>query len=391
VRVLRVIARMNMGGPAYHVALLSERLADRGYTTLLACGTVGAGERELTTAVARLSAPPRRIAGLTPSLAPVADVRALWQLVRLIRRWKPDIVHTHTAKAGFLGRMAARLARRRRPVIVHTYHGHVLEGYFGPALSRAYATLEKLCARFSDRLVGVSQATVDDLVRLGIAPAERFVVIPLGLELDDFLAIPRPRRGPVPFRDEAGAGPDDVLALFVGRFAAIKRLDVLLEAVGCARRQGAPLRLALVGDGEQRPELEALARAEGIAEHVHFAGYREDLVPLITAADVAVLASDNEGTPVSLIQAAAGGLPLVSTAVGGVAEVVREGTGLLTPAGDAEALGGALAALAGDAARRGSLGAAAREQVAARYADSRLAADVDALYGELLTAARKSS
>src|SRR4051794_31390577 len=172
---------MNMGGPAYHVALLSELLEDRGYETVLACGGVGPGEQELTSAVARLSAPPRRIRGLTPAFAPLSDVRALRELVRVVREFSPDIVHTHTAKAGFLGRLAARIAMRPRPIVVHTYHGHVLEGYFGRLVTGLYRTLERWSARYTDRLIGVSQATVDDLVRLRVAPADHFTVVPLGL------------------------------------------------------------------------------------------------------------------------------------------------------------------------------------------------------------------
>jgi glycosyltransferase involved in cell wall biosynthesis len=296
----------------------------------------------------------------------------------VVRSFRPQIVHTHTAKAGALGRTAALSSGRPRPLIVHTYHGHVLEGYFGRAVTAGYRGVERGLARFSDRLVGVSQATVDDLVRLRVAPRERFEVIPLGLELDRFLEL-----GPAP---EASG---DVVALYAGRLVPIKRVDLLLRALARARAAGAPLRLVVLGDGELRPALERLAAELGIAASVTFLGYRDDVVPHLAAADLAVLSSANEGTPVALIEAAAAGRPSVGTRVGGVADVVAEGTGRLVASGDEEALAHALTELAGDRELRLRLGAAARDHVRARYSSERLLADVDRLYRELLDARAK--
>ena len=182
-RVLRVIARMNVGGPAYHVSLLSGRLDRDRYATLLAHGHTGPGEESFAELARQEGCRVEVVEGLGPQVSPLADLRALFGLIRLIRRYRPEIVHTHTAKAGALGRLAARLAIRPRPIVVHTYHGHVLEGYFGPLLSGAYRLLERFLARSSDRLIAVSQATVDDLVRLGVAPRDAFQVVPLGLDL----------------------------------------------------------------------------------------------------------------------------------------------------------------------------------------------------------------
>jgi glycosyltransferase involved in cell wall biosynthesis len=313
---------------------------------------------------------------LSPAIDPRADLSALRELRQIIRRFKPHIVHTHTAKAGALGRTAALLAGRHRPVIVHTYHGHVLEGYFGTAVTAGYRAVEKGLARFSDRLVGVSQATVDDLVRLGIAPRERFQVIPLGLDLDRFLSL-GPREEP---------GDRDVVALYAGRLVPIKRVDVLLRALARARGGGARLSLVVLGDGELRPELERLAATLGIAGAVTFLGYREDVVPHLSGADFAVLSSANEGTPVALIEAAAAGRALAGTRVGGVADVVGPGTGRLVENGDEEGLAAAMSELAGDRELRLSMGVSAREHVRSRYDGSRLLADIDRLYGELLAA-----
>jgi len=371
---------MNMGGPAYHVSLLSGRLDPDRYETLLACGDLGPGEASLENLAHRYGAHLVRVPGLSPSIDPRGDTRALRTLVGLVRRVQPHIVHTHTAKAGFLGRLAA-LAQRPRPVIVHTYHGHVLEGYFTPPVTRVYRTLERACGRFSDCLIGVSQATVDDLVRLGVAQRERFRVIPLGLDLAPFVrAGERERRQ---FRSEMGIREGDVLLTYVGRLAPIKRVDLLIRALAEARRTNDRIVLAIVGDGAARAQLEGLAAELKIARAVRFAGYRSDMPAVAAGGDIAVLASDNEGTPVSLIEAGAAAKPAVATRVGGTPDVVREDCGQLIGRGDASALASAVTALAGDPSARARMGAAAREHVLSSFSAERLLADIEALYAEL--------
>jgi len=382
VRILRVIARLNMGGPAHHVGLLGSRLDPNRYETLLLHGEVGAGEASLDELVRSHGVAMEAIPGLRPELRPRDDLRALLRLVRVVRRERPDILHTHTAKAGMLGRLAAVLAGRPRPIVVHTYHGHVLEGYFGPLRNAFYRGLERRLARVSDRLIGVSQATVDDLVRLHIADRSKFRAIPIGLDLDRFLEPPVGAREA--FRSEAGVSDGELLLSYVGRLAPIKRIDVMLRAFAKARTLGAPVRLALVGDGSLRPELEQLAASLGVREHVWFAGYREDVAPVAAGADIALLTSDNEGTPVSLIEAAAAANPSVATAVGGVADVITPETGILAPAGDVDALAAAIAKLASDADTRARMGAQARLHIRDRFSAERLASDIDRLYLELV-------
>jgi glycosyltransferase involved in cell wall biosynthesis len=385
-RVLRVIGRLNMGGPAHQAALLSgRRFHPDCYETLLVHGTVPAGEASLAALAEEEGARMRHVPELGPSVDPLRDSRALLKLIRVARGFRPHIVHTHTAKAGSLGRQAA-LAVRPRPAIVHTFHGHVLEGYFGAAKTRLYLELERAMARVSDRLIGVSQATVDDLVRLGVAPRERFRMVPLGLDLD---RLAEPAGGlRAQTRRELRIGAEEVLLVFVGRVVPIKRLDLLLRALARAREAEPRLRLAVVGDGEERPGLERLAAELGIAGVVDFLGYRRELRPLFAAADVAVLSSDNEGTPVSLIEAGAAGLPSVATDAGGVREVVGEETGLIVPRGDAAALAAALVRMASDAELRARCAAAARRRSLSRYGAERLIADIDALYRELSASTR---
>ncbi|MCW2990193.1 MAG: glycosyltransferase, partial [Solirubrobacterales bacterium] len=327
VRVLRVIARMNVGGPAHNVSILSGRLDERGYETLLVAGRVGPGEASADHLAAERGARLQTLAALSPEINPWSDLRALVSLVRIIRRFRPAIVHTHTAKAGFIGRIAALIAVRPRPVIVHTYHGHVLSGYFGRVVTAAYRALERFCGRFSDALIGVSQSTVDELVELRVAPREKFRVVPLGLELEPFAAIPveRPER-------------DHVDVTLAGRLVPIKRVELALDAVAAARRAGAPVRLSVVGDGELRGSLEQHASALGLGDAVRFEGFQSDMPALVARSDIALLTSDNEGTPVALIEAAAGACPAVATDVGGVRSVISAATGRLCPAGDAEGL-----------------------------------------------------
>lgn len=383
VRILRIIARMNVGGPSFHVAILSARLDAARFDTLLLTGALGPGEGPLETVADQAGVNRKTVHGLGPELKPLADLRALKSLVQTIRRWQPDIVHTHTAKAGTLGRLAARLALGRRVVVVHTYHGHVLSGYFGPARNAIFSSIERILALTSDRLVGVSQATVDELVKLGVAPARRFAVVPIGLDLDEHLRI-----GPTQpeERQALGAGRDDIVVAFVGRLVHIKRVDILLAAVAEARRREPRLHLVVVGDGELRQDLEYQAANLGLDGHVTFTGFRDDLPRIAAGTDVAALTSDNEGTPVSLIEAGAAGRPSVATAVGGVSDIVRRETGITVPRGDVAALADALVELAGDSDLRTRLGQAAREHVRRAYAADRLIHDIETLYDDLLLA-----
>jgi glycosyltransferase involved in cell wall biosynthesis len=380
--VLRVIARMNLGGPAHHVSILHTRLDPARFDCRLLSGLPGAGEEAFVPPPLANGTRARLVPGLGSAIHPVRDLCALVGVIRAIREFRPDIVHTHTAKAGVLGRLAALVASRRRPIVIHTYHGHVLEGYFGAVRSAAYRAAERMLGRVSDRLVGVSQATVDDLARLRVAPRSQFRVVRLGLELRPLLEASS--ADGMDFRRAAGASEGEILLGFVGRLVPIKRVDLLIRALALARARGSPVRLAVVGDGADRGNLERLARWERVTEHVSFLGYRRDMVGITSGLDVAVLASDNEGTPVFLIEAAAAGRPAVATAVGGVGEVVTSDTGILVPPGDHLALSRAIERLASDRPLRATLGRRAREHVRDRYDAPRLVADIESLYEEVL-------
>ncbi len=381
-RVLRVIARLNVGGPAHHVTLLTNRLDPRRFETLLLYGDVGPGERELEFTIGGGTARAARLRTLGPELRPASDARAVGAVVRALRAYRPHILHTHTAKAGMVARSAAILAGHPRPLVVHTYHGHVLEGYFGPARSRVYQSIERGLATGSDALLGVSQATVDDLVRLGVAPRSRFRVLPVGLDLEKFAR--DGQEGRERFRASIGVERHQVLVGYWGRLVPIKRIDVLLDAFATARARWPGLRLALAGDGDLRPALERRAAEAGLGESVSFLGYRTDVVDLAAATDIAALSSDNEGTPVSLIEAGAAARPSVATAVGGVPDIITDRTGFLAPAGGSGELADGLVRLAKDPSLRSGMGQAARALVMERYSVSRLVANIEELYCALL-------
>jgi glycosyltransferase involved in cell wall biosynthesis len=280
-----------------------------------------------------------------------------------------------------LGRLTALFSRRPRPVVVHTFHGHVLRGYFGPLLTGFYRAVERGLARISDQLICVSAQNMEELIGLGVGRRRQFRVIPVGLDLDSMAP---PSAMAHALRDELRISADDVIATFVGRLVPIKRVDRLLQATALARAWGVPVQLVVVGDGELRSDLETLARELRIEAVVHFLGYRAEVGSIVAASDIAVLSSDNEGTPVSLIHAGAVGVPSVATAVGGVSEVVLQDGGVLVERDDIEGFARGLRRLAEDPALREQLGKRAREHVLASFAAERLVVDMQCLYEELL-------
>jgi glycosyltransferase involved in cell wall biosynthesis len=385
IRVLRVIARLNMGGPAIHVANLAAGLQTRGYQTTLVAGSLARGEDSMAFLAERLGVSVVSVPEIQREVSAIHDIRSAVRLASLIRTERPHVLHTHTAKAGAIARAAAMLAGDARPpVVVHTFHGHVLKGYFGPTRTAFFRRVEQTLARTADVLVAVSPEVRDELVELGVAPREKFAVIRLGIPLEERLGDPT---ADADYRRAYGIPSDAFVVGWVGRMTGVKDTGAVLEIVRAAREQGVEAVLCMVGDGPDRVRLEQHAHELGIARHSYFVGYQEDVAGYYRLFDAFLLPSVNEGTPVSAIEALASGTPVVANRVGGVPDVVRDGVdGFLVAQGDVAGAGAKLAGLARDAKLRRRLGDAGRKRVLERYAVSRLVDDVDRLYRALLDA-----
>jgi glycosyltransferase involved in cell wall biosynthesis len=375
---MRIITRLNIGGPAQHVALLAEALNDPDFRTTLVTGVVGPEEGDMTDFARTRGVEPIVVPGIQREISPKDDLRALRALRRLIREERPDVVHTHTAKAGLLGRLAAYMSGV--PVIVHTFHGHVFWGYFGPTKTRFFILLERLMARLSNTILTISDRLRQDLIRYRIASPDRIQVVPLGLELSPFSEI-RSSRGAL--RRELGISTDSPLVGIIGRLVPIKNHTLFLEAAKHVRERLPEAHFLIVGDGECRGEMQALTGQLGLTRHVTFTGWRRDLPVIYADLDALVVSSRNEGTPVSVIEAMAAGVPVVATAVGGIPDLLQDGTlGELTPSDDVQAMTEAIVTALNvpDSQRRER----AREWVLANYSARRLANDTRALYRALL-------
>lgn len=381
--VVRIIARLNVGGPARHVTLLNTGLEARGHDTVLMFGELDEGEASLESLARasgiRVTCEPH----LGRSIVPTSDLRAFLSVLRLLFRERPDVVHTHTAKAGALGRAAALVynatrRRRARALVVHTFHGHVFEGYFSPAMNRVVRVVERVLASASDVIVTISPRQRHDIVdRFGVAPSHKTVVVPLGLDLDTLLGLDRGAAA----RPSTYGSADDIVVGYAGRMVPVKDVPTLLKAFAAAQAAVPALRLVMAGDGPGRPAAEALAGTLGIADRITWAGWVSNLADFYAALDIFALSSVNEGTPVAAIEAMAASLPVISTAVGGVPDVVEHGaSGLLAPSGDVEGLADALVRLASDAALRRAMGLTGRQRALTHYSHRRLVDDVEALY-----------
>jgi glycosyltransferase involved in cell wall biosynthesis len=370
-----------VGGPAIHVTSLTSRLPVPRFESRLFAGDVAEGEAEMTEVLEREGVTAIRVPGLGRAIKGRQDALALWRLIRELRRFRPHIVHTHTAKGGTLGRLAARLCGV--PIVVHTFHGHVFDGYFHPLVARGFVAIERGLGRITDAIVTLSPRQRADITeRYRIVPRYRTYVVPLGFDLARFVEAAR-LRGEL--RRELGIG-DAPLVTIVGRLTAIKDHALLFAAM--ARVEGA--HLCVVGGGEQERELREQASGLGLSGRAHFLGFRADLDRILADTDVVALTSKNEGTPVALIEALAAGCSVAAAAVGGVPDVLEEGRwGELASERTPEAVADAVhRALVAHRARPMRAVEAARTYVLDKYGIDRLVTDHVCLYEELLDRTR---
>jgi glycosyltransferase involved in cell wall biosynthesis len=373
IKVLRIIARMNVGGPAVQVSGLMRGFDDQIFDQELVTGYCAADEADYLEKVAT-DVKAIRIDGLGRSIKPRADLTALFAIIKEIRRFKPDVIHTHTAKAGVVGRVASILSGHKS-IRVHTFHGHLLNGYFGAGKTKLVILVEKFLALFTDQLLAVGAKVKDDLLAVRIGNQNKFGVMPPGLQLAE---VP----GQASARKALGLEANGIYCAFIGRITQIKRPDRFLDVVAEIKTRGIDLHFIVAGAGELLAYCQDRAEYENLP--VTFLGWREDIEVVLAAADFVVLTSDNEGTPLSLIQAGMVGIPVVATNVGSTNEIVVNGeTGFLTDL-SAVQLADAVAKVATDSALRAKMGAAGKEYTLARYGADRLVKDHQDLYLYLL-------
>ncbi len=318
-KIVMIVARLNIGGVALNVVQMCEALQDAGAEVLLVHGHIGPEEGDMAYLLESTGVPHVVLPSLGRALSPGRDAQTVYALWRLLREHQPQVVHTHTAKAGFVGRWAAWLARV--PVRVHTFHGHVFSGYFSPTKTRVFLWLERLSARASSRIITLSERLRDELAHdYRVTRAEQIEVIPLGLDLAPFAALER-HRGE--FRARFGISADAPLIMAgAGRLVPIKNHALFVAAAALLHAARPDARFLLIGDGERRAALEADITARGLREVVQITGWVRDVPAAYADADLITLTSDNEGTPVAVLEALAAGIPVVATDVGGVGDVL---------------------------------------------------------------------
>ena len=404
-KILRIIARLNVGGPARHVVWLTDAMREGEFETTLIAGTVPEGEEDMSYFAARHNVEPLYIKEMSRELSP-KDAISLTKVYRTMLRERPDIVHTHTAKAGTVGRAAAFLykwftpgtliGRPRKVRVVHTFHGHVFHSYYGKSKTRLFILIERALARFAtDRIVTITKQQFDEINgQVGVGRVEQFEVVPLGIDLSAYEDDGSKRAA---FRGEVNAAAGEFLIGFMGRLTEIKNIPLLLKAAGdyLNSAEMPPTRFVIAGDGHLRGSLEAEAKERGISDRVVFLGNREDPDVVYAGVDLVALTSLNEGTPLSLIEAMASGRPVISTAVGGVVDLLGEKLephdgfaicerGVSAASGDADGFAKGLIYLAKNERLRFGLAENGREFVHKIYSKERLIEDIRSLYRKLI-------
>ncbi|MDE2888006.1 MAG: glycosyltransferase [Gemmatimonadota bacterium] len=376
IQLVQIIDRLNVGGPTPYLLFLSRALESRGYRSTVVKGQVAPGEAEMDDVIRRSGIQPLEMRGFSRAIVPVRDIRVFVALYRLLRRVRPEIVHTHKSKAGVVGRIAAWLAGV--PLTLHTFHGLVFKGYFSAWKTSLILLAERLLARRTDVLVAVSELQRGELLADRIAAPSRICTVPLGVDLEPFL---NRQRGDAGFREELGFGASTRLVGIVARLVPIKGVDVFLSAAGQVADALPDVRFVVIGDGELRAELESAARETILGNRVRFTGFRDDMARIYGSLDLSVLSSHHEGLPVALLESVACGCYVVATRVGGVPDLLRsERIGLMVAPGDARALAAGIQQVLRERRR---ISVDERRRVVESYGMERLAEDFSHLYRKL--------
>jgi glycosyltransferase involved in cell wall biosynthesis len=392
IRILRVIARLNIGGPAIQAVTLSDLFSRGRFRTRLVCGQVGTQEGDMSYLASSRHVDPVVLPTLGREISVLDDLRSFSELRKMISEFQPHIIHTHTAKAGTLGRLAGISLNAQRIFgqkirLVHTFHGHVFHSYFSSLKTFAFIKIERFLAWFTDRIIVISSSQERDICEnYKIAKPHQVQVVPLGFDLSGLKRLSPP-------------APHGVFAVgIIGRLAPVKNHQMLFETVKTLKDQGADqaFKFFVVGDGELREELTREATALGIEKNVLFTGWQKEMPGVYEKLDAVVLTSLNEGTPVSLIEAMAAARPVIATDVGGVKDLMGEidtereqgyklaRHGILIPSGDSKALAEALLFVLRERILTGEIAEQARKHVLQKYSLERLVKDMEVLYEGLV-------
>lgn len=381
IKIIRIQSRICIGGPSIHSEILSKYLNPERFNTILIGGALDEGEKGRVEELKRKSIQIRIIEEMGREISLWSDFKALVKLYRIIRQEKPDIVHTHTAKAGAIGRLASWLAGV--PIIIHTFHGHVFHHYFGKIKTRFFIQFERWLSIITTRIIVISDSQKYDIVtKFRIAPEKKVITIPLGLELERFLLI---NNDNFDLKNELTIPKQEFLVSIIGRIVPIKNHELLLKAIKLLRDQQFPVHLCVVGDGELRNQLIASARDKNILKYVHFTGWRLDMEKIYSGIDLLALSSFNEGTPVAIIEAMASQVPVVATAVGGVPDLIVHGeTGLLSASNDANDFAEKIKQILMNPELKFQIIQKARKSVEQKYHYKRLINDIQKFYEKLI-------
>lgn len=387
IKIMRIITRLNIGGPSIHAILLTKGLNNERFESLLTIGTNEKKEGYMDYLAKERDVHMNTIPELQRDINLRNDIIAFYKILKLVRKYKPHIIHTHMAKAGIMGRVAGLITGV--PVRIHTFHGHIFHSYFGWLWTKIFILIEKIMAKFTDRIIVVSKCIKNELCeRFRISDANRTTVIDLGLDLDLYLDIDRLRGR---FRNSFGVSSDIVLVGCVGRLTPIKNHKLLFEAIYVLKRKYklSTAKFLLFGDGELKELLQHYAELLDICELVSFLGWHKDMAMVYADLDIVVLSSLNEGTPLSLIEAMAAKRPVVATAVGGVPDIIEnDKSGLLVSNMDANEFADSIFKLIRNEELRTKMGLYGHSYVFKRFAKERLISDIEGLYQQLINTKR---
>lgn len=394
-RVLRIINRLNLGGPTFNAAYLSKYLAPE-FETLLVSGMKDEAEESSEFIVKNLDLHPVYMPEMYRELNPFRDYKSYYKLRKIIDEFKPDIVHTHAAKAGAVGRLAA--FHSGVPIILHTFHGHVFHSYFSPAKTRLFLEIERFLAKRTTKIITLSEIQKKELVDVfKIAPASKFEIVPLGFDLRKFEENQPEKRAR--FRTQYNISDDEIAIGIVGRLVPIKNHELFLRALKIVSlNTNQRIRAFIIGDGEERMNIERLAMSLDLKFNntdtkekniLTFTSWIKDVDISNAGMDIIALTSNNEGTPVSLIEAQASGKPIVSTNVGGIEDIVlKDETAFLSPVGNVDAFAQNLLKIVESDTLRLQMSAKGSDLVRSKYSYTRLCKDMGKLYNSLLETRR---